>query len=146
MTDGPRRRLRLLGRGQTRLHRHRRLARSRQRRHQEPARIRPQRQPDGVRHGDPPDPEYIVGTNFVFSFTRRLDSAGDTTQTFESSTNLSDWTTRPPLTIPGTTAGTYGEVVVGSATGTPPNEVQAITITIPKGSATKLFGRLNVSQ
>ena len=87
----------------------------------------------------------IVGPNFIFAFTRRLDSASDTIQKFDSSTDLNDWTTRPPLTIPAA-AGTYGEVVVGPATGTAPNEVQAITITIPKGAATKLFGRLNVSQ
>jgi len=88
----------------------------------------------------------IVGTNFVFSFTRRIDSAADTTQSYESSTNLSDWTSIAPLPIPAsTTPGTFGAITVGAVTGTPPNEVQAITITVPKGANTKLFGRLNVT-
>lgn len=86
-----------------------------------------------------------AGTNFVFSFTRRLDSAGDTTQAFETSTNLSDWTTRPPLGIPASIVEmNNGTIAVGPATGTPPNEVQAITITVPKAGNTKLFGRLQV--
>jgi hypothetical protein len=88
----------------------------------------------------------IVGTNFVFSFTRRIDSAADTTQSYESSTNLSDWTAIAPLPIPASTMpGTFGAITVGAVTGTPPNEVQAITITVPKGANTKLFGRLNVT-
>lgn len=83
------------------------------------------------------------GLNFVFSFNRRADSAGEATQVFEYSTNLVDWTTKAPITIP-TTPGTVGLVTVGASTGVAPNQLQAVTLTIPKNSDTKLFGRLKV--
>jgi hypothetical protein len=79
--------------------------------------------------------------NFVFNFTRRADSTTEVTQVFEYSTDLVDWTTNSPITIP-TTPGTVGFATVGASTGTAPNLVQAVTLTIPKGSNTKLFGRL----
>jgi hypothetical protein len=82
-----------------------------------------------------------TGTDFVFSFTRRADSAAEVAQVFEYSADLVDWTTNPPVTIP-TAPGTSGFATVGVSTGTAPNQVQAVTITIPKGSNTKLFGRL----
>jgi len=86
------------------------------------------------------------GSNFVFSFTRRADSAGDVTQVFEYSTNLVDWTTKTPITIPSG-PGTVGFVTVGASTGTAPNQVQAVTVTVPKSPAdAKLFGRLKVSK
>ncbi|MBJ7425050.1 MAG: hypothetical protein JHD23_11225, partial [Akkermansiaceae bacterium] len=81
------------------------------------------------------------GANFVFNFTRRADSTTEVTQVFEYSTDLVDWTTNSPITIP-TTPGTVGFATVGASTGTAPNLVQAVTLTIPKGSNTKLFGRL----
>lgn len=81
------------------------------------------------------------GANFVFNFTRRADSTDEVTQVFEYSTDLVDWTTNSPITIP-TTPGTVGFATVGASTGTAPNLVQAVTLTIPKGSNTKLFGRL----
>lgn len=81
------------------------------------------------------------GLNFVFNFTRRADSAGDTDQIFEYSTDLADWTTNAPISIP-TMPGTVGSVTVGASTGTAPDQVQEVTVTIPKGSNTKLFGRL----
>lgn len=83
------------------------------------------------------------GANFEFNFTRRADSASEVSQVFEYSTNLVDWTTNTPVTIPST-PGTSGVVTVGASTGTAPNQVQAVTITIPKGANTKLFGRLKV--
>lgn len=81
------------------------------------------------------------GANFVFGFNRRADSTTEVTQIFEYSDNLVDWITNPPITIP-TTPGTVGFVTVGASSGTAPNQVQAVTLTIPKGSNTKLFGRL----
>jgi hypothetical protein len=81
------------------------------------------------------------GTDFVFSFTRRADSAGEVAQVFEYSADLVDWTTNTPVTIP-TAPGTSGFATVGASTGVAPNQVQAVTVTIPKGSNTKLFGRL----
>ncbi len=76
------------------------------------------------------------GANFVFNFTRRTDSANDTTQVFEYSTNLGTWT---PVNITGTPGS---EVAFGAASG----GVQTVTVTIPKGTETKLFGRLKVSK
>ena len=83
------------------------------------------------------------GANFIFNFIRRADSTTEVTQVFEYSSNLLDWTTNPTITIP-TTPGTVGFVTVGASSGTAPNQVQAVTLTIPKGSNTKLFGRLKV--
>lgn len=84
----------------------------------------------------------VTTTDFVFTFTRRVDSATDTTQVFGYSSDLASWT---PLNITGTPGA---GVVIGAATGTPPNEVQTVTITIPRTSAVdgKLFGRLQVTQ
>jgi hypothetical protein len=85
------------------------------------------------------------GSNFVFSFSRRADSAGPVSQVFEYSTDLANWTAKTPITIPAV-PGTVGMVTVGPTTGSAPNEVQAVTITIPKGSDIKLFGRLKTSK
>ena len=82
-------------------------------------------------------------SDFVFSFTRRADSTSEVAQTFEYSVNLSDWTSNTPVTIP-TTPGTSGFATVGATTGTAPNQVQAVTVSIPKGANTKIFGRLRV--
>lgn len=76
------------------------------------------------------------GANFVFSFSRLTDSANDTTQVFEYSGDLSSWTS---VSI----TGTPGPEV---AFGTPSGGVQTVTVTIPKGTATKLFGRLKVTK
>jgi hypothetical protein len=81
------------------------------------------------------------GANFVFNFTRRADSAGEVSQVFEYSVDLADWTTNSPVAIP-VASGTSGFATVGASTGTAPNQVQAVTVTIPKGANTKLFGRL----
>jgi hypothetical protein len=83
------------------------------------------------------------GSNFIFNLNRRADSTTEVTQVFEYSTNLVDWITNTPVTIPNT-PGTSGVVTVGASTGTAPNQVQAVTVTIPKGTNTKLFGRLKV--
>jgi hypothetical protein len=88
-----------------------------------------------------PDPS-VTATDFIFTFTRRVDSANDTTQVFEYGSTLTGWT---PLNI---TAPTAAEVAIGTPTGTAPNEVQTVTVTIPRTSAVggKLFGRLNVNK
>ena len=84
-------------------------------------------------------------THFIFAYNRRVESASDTTQTFEATADMS-FTDKTPVTIPGATPGTYGVVTVGSPTGTSPDQVQTITITIPKNADSKLFGRLKVTQ
>ncbi|MCW1925721.1 autotransporter-associated beta strand repeat-containing protein [Luteolibacter arcticus] len=76
------------------------------------------------------------GSNFVFTFTRLVDSTADTTQTFEYGTTLTGWTT---LNISPGTPG--AGVVIGTPTGGSPN-TQTVTVTVPKGASTKLFGRL----
>ena len=78
------------------------------------------------------------GTDFVFSFTRRADSANDTTQVFEYGSDLNGWT---PLAITGTPAP---GVVIGPVAGV----TQTVTVTIPKSLEVggKLFGRLKVTQ
>jgi autotransporter-associated beta strand protein len=78
------------------------------------------------------------GANFIFNFTRREESANDTTQVFQYGDDLSGWTS---LSI---TAPTAPEVALG----TPSGGLQTVTVTIPKspGPAAKLFGRLQVSQ
>ena len=80
----------------------------------------------------------VTSTDFVFSFTRRVESATDTTQVFEYGSNLTGWT---PLSI---SAPTAAEVSLG----TPVGDVQTVTVTIPKSYAIgdKLFGRLHVTQ
>lgn len=72
------------------------------------------------------------GANFVFSFTRREESAADTEQVFEYGSDLAGWT---PLNI---TAPTAPQVTLG----TPAGGLQTVTVTIPKGSNASLFGRL----
>ncbi len=75
------------------------------------------------------------GSNFVFSFTRLVQSTTDTTQVFQYGTDLSGWTS---LNI---TAPTASEVALG----TPSGGLQTVTVTISKslaGPGGKLFGRL----
>jgi len=76
------------------------------------------------------------GTNFVFSFSRRADATG-TTQVFQYSPDLgaTPWT---DLAIPG------GAGV--SVTDVEDDGIEEVVITVPKGSNTKLFGRLQVTQ
>ena len=98
-----------------------------------------------VLNGNPGQPSQAIlptrtedPNNFIFTFTRRVESATDTTQVFEYGTNLTtDWTQLAILT-----PSTDPRVVIGAESG----GTQTVTITIPKGSHTTLFGRLQVSQ
>jgi hypothetical protein len=75
------------------------------------------------------------GANFVFNFNRRDDSESpETTLVFQHSTNLTTWT---DVSIGAATSG----VVTVAENGT---SADGITVTISKGSNTKLFGRLKV--
>lgn len=77
--------------------------------------------------------------NLVFTFTRREESANDTTQVFEYGTNLTGWT---PVNITGTPGS---EVTIDTAV----DGLQLITVRIPKtaaGAEGKLFGRLEVTK
>lgn len=78
-----------------------------------------------------------TATNFVFTFERLVESATGTTQVFEYSGDLSQWT-KLNITVPTAT-----QVVLG----TPANGVQTVTVTIPRTSETggKLFGRLTAT-
>lgn len=77
------------------------------------------------------------GANFVFSFTRREESANDTAQVFRYGSDLTGWT------VVNITAPTGSEVSIGTAVG----GLQTVTVTIPKSAAVggKLFGQLQVS-
>jgi autotransporter-associated beta strand protein len=78
----------------------------------------------------------VSGANFVFTFSRREESALDSTQVFEYSTDLVSWT---PVMI---TTPTATEVTLG----TPAGGLQTVTVTIPKGTNTSLFGRLRTQK
>lgn len=76
-----------------------------------------------------------TGSNFVFTFDRRDDSESpETTLVFQSSPDLNTWT---DLTVSATSSGAVSVAENGTA-------ADAITITISKGTNTKLFGRLKV--
>jgi len=77
-------------------------------------------------------------TDLIFTFTRREESAADTTQIFQYGTDLSDWT---DINITGTPGA---EVTLG----TPVDGLQLVTVKVPKSAATsrKLFGRLQVTK
>ena len=80
----------------------------------------------------------LTATHFVFTFTRREESAATTTQIFEYGSNLGTWT---PVNI---TAPTGAEVSLGPLSG----GIRTVTVNIPRASAPggALFGRLKVSQ
>ena len=83
----------------------------------------------------------VTTDDYVFTFTRRSESATDTTQTFQYSvdlTNPSSWTDL------GVTAPTAAQVVIGADTA----GEQTVTVTLPKALAVggRLFGRLQVTQ
>jgi autotransporter-associated beta strand protein len=76
------------------------------------------------------------GANFVFRFTRRVDSITDVVQFFEYGSDLTTWS-HINLSTPGAP-----EVTLGS----PAGGLQTVTIAIPKSAASgaRLFGRLRV--
>ncbi len=74
------------------------------------------------------------GTNLVFQFTRAAGSPADTTQIFETSENLVDWT---PLALTGP----------GAILGNVRNDGgQSVTITVPRDGRRRVFGRLAVGR
>ena len=70
------------------------------------------------------------GTDFVFSFFSRTAATG-TTQTFQYGDNLVGWTNVPIVN--------GGQVAITTSAG-----IDSVVVTVPKGSNTKLFGRLQV--
>jgi alpha-tubulin suppressor-like RCC1 family protein len=75
--------------------------------------------------------------SFLFSFSRAVASAADTTQVFQYSTDLSHWT-EVSLTPP-----TDPKVTLGAEDGA---GIQPVTVTIPKAANSAMFGRLKVTQ
>ncbi len=78
-------------------------------------------------------------TDLIFTFTRREESAADTTQVFQYGNDLIGWT---PINITGTPGA-------GVTLGTPALGLQLVTVKVPKSAAApsgKLFGRLQVTQ
>lgn len=80
----------------------------------------------------------LSSTDFIFTFTRREESASTTTQVFEYGTSLGAWTPEP-ITNP-----TVSQVTLGPLT----NGNRVVTIRLPRSHAEggKLFGRLKVTQ
>ena len=99
-----------------------------------------------VLNGNPgvSDPEILPAatlteTHFVFSFTRRAESADDTIQTFQYSETLTgDWADLA-ITAPSAAEVSLGPIVDG---------LQTVTVSVPRSLATegRLFGRLLVSE
>lgn len=81
-----------------------------------------------------------TATDFVLKFKRRDDANADVTvQEFQYSSDLQSWSELPIPTAAGTT--TVGPVTITVvANGTDPDD---ITVTIPKGTNTKMFGRIS---
>jgi len=77
-----------------------------------------------------------LASSSIFTFSRRAESAQDTTQIFQYSTDLSHWT-NVMITSP-----TDAKVALGAADA---NGVQIVTVTIPAGNNASLFGRLSVT-
>lgn len=75
------------------------------------------------------------GENFVFTFRRRNETASVTTQLFQYGSDLSGWN---DVAISQSSQ-------VNIAADTPTTGVDQVTVTIPKGTNNKLFGRLAVS-
>ena len=72
------------------------------------------------------------GSYLVFSFDRRVDSIGATTQIFQYGYDLKSWTDIPLAA---------GPMV---ALGPPSGGLQSVIVTIPRNGAAKTFGRLKV--
>jgi autotransporter-associated beta strand protein len=79
----------------------------------------------------------LTPTHFVFSFTRREESAATTTQVFEYGSTLGAWT---PVSI---TAPTGPGVSLGTLAG----GIRTVTVSVPRSTAIdgRLFGRLKVT-
>lgn len=76
--------------------------------------------------------------NLIFRFVRRSESVVETTQVFETSTNLADWSA---VTIPASSNGMVEVVPDGSGPG-----LERVTITVPRAGDGNLYGRLRVHQ
>lgn len=77
------------------------------------------------------------GTNFVFTFTRRLDSKTDSQQFFQYNTDLGAvWT---EIAIPTATSGSVIITPVDAVT-------EQVQVTISKGTNTRIFGRLKATK
>lgn len=77
--------------------------------------------------------------NLVFTFVRRSESTADTSQMFEYSTDLENWT---QAAIPSSSGGFFT-----IAPNTPSSGLETVTVTIPQASSAngRLFGRVFVS-
>ena len=78
------------------------------------------------------------GGNLSFSFVRRAESKGDTTQVFQYGTNLTIWT---DVAIP---ASSNGNVTI--TPDSPGAGLETVVVAVPTGSETTLFARLKVTQ
>ncbi|MES2922414.1 MAG: cadherin-like beta sandwich domain-containing protein [Verrucomicrobiota bacterium] len=75
------------------------------------------------------------GSDFVFSFNRFATSASDSTQVFQFSADMIQWSD-VKITTPVDAGVAFGAV--------DSNGNQSVTVTVPKGAGTRMFGRLQV--
>lgn len=80
----------------------------------------------------------IGGSNLSFTFVRRAESKGDSTQIFQYGPDLTLWT---DVAIP---ASTNGNVTI--TPNSPSAGLETVVVTVPKGSNSTLFARLKVTQ
>jgi len=92
--------------------------------------------------GDPKAPSRNItptatttGDHLVFSFQRISSTTADTTQVFQHSTNLTDWTDTPLV----------ASSTVAIQPNTPQPGTDTITVTLPRGTNSQIFARLKVS-
>ncbi len=76
------------------------------------------------------------GENFVFTFRRISSTTADTTQIFQHSTNLTDWTDVPLVES--------SHVVI--LPNTPQAGIETVTVTLPSGASPHCFARLKISR
>jgi hypothetical protein len=76
-----------------------------------------------------------TGDHLVFSFQRISSTTADTTQVFQHSTNLTDWTDTPLV----------ASSTVAIQPNTPQPGTDTITVTLPRGTNSQIFARLKVS-
>ena len=91
--------------------------------------------PMSVDSGISPQPS-ISGENYVFTFTRTVESAGDTEQVFQIGSSLADWVDLN-ITDPKASEVSLGEVIDG---------LQTVTVTVSQSEVVdgRLFGRLMI--
>jgi T5SS/PEP-CTERM-associated repeat protein/autotransporter-associated beta strand protein len=83
----------------------------------------------------------VTSTDFIFTFNRADESEAEVALTFQYGSDLSGWT---DIAIGADTGSSGAGVVVDE--GTPAEDPDIITVTVPRGVNTRLFGRLHAEK